>query len=134
MAGVFGNLLCGWFVERDVRNAMLLTALMLGGSILLLVCMGEYSWVAVAAVVVWGLGFGMLPIAVQSWIFSAAPDRLETAAALFVAIGQLTMGAAALMGGMAIDHYGVTSPLWIGAAAALAGAMWIGVRFPRKRI
>lgn len=134
VAGVFGNLLCGWFVERDVRKAVLITSLTLGCSMLLLVWMGEYAWVAGAAVVTWGLGFGMLPIAIQSWIFSAAPERLETAAALFVAIAQLTMGAGALLGGMAIDHYGVTSPLWLGAVAALVGALWIWACFPRKLI
>ncbi|MFC6335573.1 MFS transporter [Pseudomonas sp. CCM 7891] len=132
VAGIFGNVLCGWCVERDVRQAVLSTSLLLGCSMLLLVSMGQYPLVAGAAMVAWGLGFGMLPIAIQSWIFSAAPDRLETAAALFVSTGQLTMGAGALVGGLAIDRYGVVSPIWFGAVGALGGALWIWARFPQK--
>jgi predicted MFS family arabinose efflux permease len=130
VAGIFGNLLCGWCVERDVRRAVLGTSLLLGCSILLLVCVGQHPFAAAAAVTMWGVGFGMLPIAIQSWIFSSAPDRLETAAALFVALGQMTMGAGALIGGLAIDHYGVMSPLVFGAASTLCGAFWIWARFP----
>lgn len=133
VAGVFGNVLCGWCVERDVRLAVLSTALLLGCSMLLLVC-SNHPLVAITAVVAWGLGFGMLPIAIQNWIFSAAPERLETAAALFVSIGQLAMGAGALLGGIAIDQYGVASALWLGAAGVLVGAAWIWMRFPLTRV
>lgn len=133
VAGVFGNVLCGWCVERDVRLAVLSTALLLGCSMLLLVC-SNHPLVAITAVVAWGLGFGMLPIAIQNWIFSAAPERLETAAALFVSIGQLAMGAGALLGGIAIDQYGVASALWLGAIGVLVGGAWIWMRFPLARV
>lgn len=133
VAGVFGNVLCGWCVERDVRLAVRSTALLLGCSMLLLVG-SNHPLVAITAVVSWGLGFGMLPIAIQSWIFSAAPERLETAAALFVSVGQLAMGAGALLGGIAIDQYGVASALWLGAAGVLAGGAWIWMRSPLTRV
>ncbi|MDR7282951.1 putative MFS family arabinose efflux permease [Pseudomonas corrugata] len=113
LSGFFGNVFCGWVVERDVRLAVLGTSLILGMSLLLLLFTGTNPWFAVVAVVVWGFGFGMLPIAIQSWIFSAAPDRLESVAALFVSIAQLAIGAGALIGGLAVDHFGVESALWV---------------------
>jgi predicted MFS family arabinose efflux permease len=130
VAGIFGNLLCGWFVDRDVRLAVLGTSLLLGCSMLLLVSMGDNPLSAIAAVIAWGFGFGMLPIAIQSWIFSAAPDRLESVAALFVSIAQLAMGGGALLGGVTVDHYGIASAVWVGAVGALCGAIWIFARFP----
>ncbi|WP_350647980.1 MFS transporter [Pseudomonas sp. HY13-MNA-CIBAN-0226] len=134
VAGIFGNLFCGWCVERDVRLAVLGTSLLLGSAMLLLGAMGDDPLPAIAAVVTWGFGFGMLPIAIQSWIFRAAPDRLESVAALFVSIAQLAMGAGALLGGLAVDHYGVASAVWLGAVGALGGAIWIFARFPHKQV
>jgi predicted MFS family arabinose efflux permease len=52
VAGIFGNVLCGWCVERDVRLAVLSTALLRGCSMLLLVC-SNHSLVAITAVVAW---------------------------------------------------------------------------------
>ncbi|MCY1413529.1 Purine ribonucleoside efflux pump NepI [compost metagenome] len=131
LSGFFGNVFCGWVVERDVRLAVLGTSLNLGLSLLLLLFTGTNAWFAVAAVVVWGFGFGMLPIAIQSWIFRAAPDRLESVAALFVSIAQLAIGAGALIGGLAVDHFGVESALWVGAFAAFATAWLIHAAPPR---
>lgn len=131
VAGIFGNLFCGWLVERDVRRAVLGTALLLGGSMLLLMLSGENTIATFAAVATWGFAFGMLPISVQSWIFRAAPERMETVAALFVGITQLAMGAGALSGGVVVDHFGPAGAMWIGACASLASAAWIYSNFPR---
>nr|WP_315415297.1 MFS transporter [uncultured Pseudomonas sp.] len=131
VAGVFGNLFCGWFVERNVRRAVLATSIFLGGAMLALVICGASSGWAAAAVVVWGVGFGMLPIAIQSWIFKAAPDRLEVVAALFVAAGQLAMGLGALIGGVVVDHFGVQMAMGVGVAGTLGATLWIVASFPR---
>ncbi|SDV07861.1 MFS transporter [Pseudomonas mucidolens] len=131
VAGIIGNIFCGWFVERDVRRAVLVTTLFLGGAMLSLVVWGTNPVWATAAVVAWGVGFGMLPIAIQSWIFKAAPDRLEVVAALFVAVGQLAMGIGALIGGVAVDHFGVQMAIGVGVAGTLGATLWIVARFPR---
>ncbi|MFW0887911.1 hypothetical protein [Pseudomonas sp. P105] len=73
----------------------------------------------------------MLPIAIQSWIFKAAPDRLEVVAALFVATGQLAMGVGALIGGVVVDHFGVQMAIGVGVAGTLGATLWIVARFPR---
>jgi predicted MFS family arabinose efflux permease len=133
VAGIFGNLFCGWLVERDVRRAVLGTALLMGGSLLLLLLTRGNHGATVASMVAWGFAFGMLPIAIQSWIFSAAPDHMESVAALFVAITQLAIGAGALIGGLVVDHYGVVGALTLGATGALAAATWIYTTFPSLR-
>ncbi|MFW0887910.1 hypothetical protein [Pseudomonas sp. P105] len=43
VAGVFGNLFCGWFVERNVRRAVLATSMFLGGAMLSLAVWGTSS-------------------------------------------------------------------------------------------
>ncbi|MDQ0122052.1 putative MFS family arabinose efflux permease [Pseudomonas lini] len=129
IAGILGNLFCGWWVGRNLRLAVLSTSLVLGCSMLLLAAIGKNPAAVTLAVVMWGFGFGMLPIAIQSWIFNAAPNHLESAAALFVSMGQLFMGAGALVGGITVDNYGLTSAVWVGAAGTLCGSLWIIARF-----
>jgi predicted MFS family arabinose efflux permease len=131
VAGIVGNLFCGWFVERDVRLAVLVTSMLLACAMVSLVFFGSQPVFATVAVVVWGFAFGMLPIAIQSWIFKAAPDRLESAAALFVALGQLAMGTGALIGGVAVDQYGVLAAIGLGVAGTLSASLWIVARFSK---
>jgi predicted MFS family arabinose efflux permease len=130
VAGVFGNLFCGWLVDRDIRRAVLGTALLLGASMLFLIVSRLHPMATSLAVVAWGFAFGMLPIAIQSWIFRAAPERMETVTALFVAITQIAMGAGALLGGILVEQFGAVGAIWLGATASLAAAVWIYLSFP----
>src|SRR5690606_36343654 len=76
-AGILRNVFCSRIVDRDVRRAVFGTFVLLGCSLVLLVLARASATATVCAIVVWGFGFGMLPIALQSWVFRAAPDRLE---------------------------------------------------------
>ncbi|QSX73723.1 MFS transporter [Lysobacter arenosi] len=125
LAGFGGNLLGGWAAGRNVRLTLVSTALLIGLPVLLLALTGANAFAAVTWVLLWGLGFGMLPIAMQTWLFSAAPDRLESMAALFVSIAQAAIGAGALLGGLTVDHLGVVATMWVGGALAMATALLI---------
>ena len=135
VAGFLGNIVGGWLASRSLRGALVATGLVLGLSVLLLVLLGSSAWWAVPLTIVWGLGFGMLPIAMQSWMFGAAPNKLEAVQAVFVSVAQAAIGSGALLGGQVVDHFGVSSALWLGASAALATAVVvaIGTRAQRSR-
>jgi len=119
VAGFFGNFFGGWVAARDVRTAMVTTAVLVGGSILLLIQVGEIAWAASLSVVLWGFGAGMIPVVSQAFVFRAAPDHLESIAALTVTSFQFAIGAGALIGGVFVDWIGVASVLWFGVAAML---------------
>ncbi len=121
-AGFAGNLFGGWAAGRNFVFALAGTAFLIALSVAGLLLAGGNTLPAVAWVVAWGFGFGMLPIAMQTFLFSSAPDRLESIAALFVSIAQLAIGLGALVGGLAVDNFGVPSALWLGAASALLTA------------
>jgi predicted MFS family arabinose efflux permease len=123
VAGLLGNALAGWAVGRNLLRALIATALVLFIAMVLMVLVGDSKPWAVAMVLVWGVGFGMLPVAVQTWIFSAAPDRLEAVQALFVSIAQAAIGIGALAGGLAADHFGVPSAMVLGASAVFTAAV-----------
>ncbi|MCZ7932946.1 MFS transporter [Agrobacterium leguminum] len=121
-AGFAGNLFGGWAAGRNFVSALAGTAFLIALSVAGLLLAGSNTLAAVAWVVTWGFGFGMLPIAMQTFLFTSAPDRLESIAALFVSIAQLAIGLGALVGGLAVDNFGVPSALWLGAASALLTA------------
>lgn len=121
-AGFAGNLFGGWAAGRNFVLALAGTAFLIALSIVGLLLAGSSTLVAIAWVAVWGFGFGMLPIAMQTFLFSSASDRLESIAALFVSIAQLAIGLGALVGGFAVDGFGVPSALWLGAASAMLTA------------
>lgn len=134
VSGFAGNLLGGWLAERSLRGALVATGLVLGMSVLGLVMLGHgnAAW-SVALVVAWGLGFGMLPIALQSWMFGAAPQRLEAVQAMFVSTAQAAIGGGALLGGMLADKVGISGAMWLGALSALAITLVVaGERFWRQ--
>ncbi|WP_255551606.1 MFS transporter [Granulicella sp. dw_53] len=127
-AGVAGNLFGGWAVGKNVRVALAGTLLLLGTSILILTVVGAHLVVAVPLILIWGFGFGMQPIATQSWMFSAAPDQLESVQAIFVSAAQLSIGSGALIGGLMFDHFGIYSTLWIAASTAFVTAALFSLR------
>ncbi|WP_077967484.1 MFS transporter [Ensifer adhaerens] len=126
-AGFAGNLFGGWAAGRNFVLALAGTAFLIALSVAGLLLAGSSALIAIAWVVAWGFGFGMLPIAMQTFLFSSASDRLESIAALFVSIAQLAIGLGALVGGLAVDNFGVPSALWLGAASALLTASLIAV-------
>lgn len=122
LAALVGNGLGGWASARSARGALVGTGLLLGVSVLLLALVGRSTDWAVVLCLLWGLGFGMLPIAMQGWMFGAAPRHLEAVQAICVSLSQVAIAAGAWAGGLLVDQLGVVSALWLGALAALAGA------------
>jgi predicted MFS family arabinose efflux permease len=125
VAGFVGNMASGWAAQRSVRGTLALCCALLGLSIAVLVLGGTMPAVAVIAVVIWGFAFGALPIAMRMFMFSAAPDRLESTAAVFVSVAQLSIGGGALIGGLIVDHVGLEATLWAGTVCTLLTAVLV---------
>jgi predicted MFS family arabinose efflux permease len=124
-AGFVGNLAGGWAVGRSPAWTLIGTALLMGLPMLLLSGAASLAPAVVLLVMVWGVGFGLLPIAMQSWLFAMAPDRLEAMGAIFVSSAQVSIGIGALAGGLAVDHLGVPSALMLGGTLAILTAALI---------
>ncbi|MYM27270.1 MFS transporter [Duganella sp. CY15W] len=127
-AGFAGNLIGGAVVARSVRTSLIATGLIMGLSTAAMPLLGHGLWGATALVVIWGIAFGMMPISVQTWIFQAAPHAMESGGAVFVATAQVALASGALVGGMAVDHFGVSSAMLVGGVLALAMALVTALR------
>ena len=125
VAGFFGNLLGGWLATQSIKRTFLITTLLLGAGLAVLYSVGAWSAPAIATTLAWGIGFGMLPIASQTLMLSADPERPESVSALLVTSLQAAIGLGALGGGIAVDHFGVAGPILLGAACALLSACFV---------
>lgn len=123
--GFIGNIIGGWAAGRSERATLAWTGILLSVSTLTLAALGSNQVAAMLIVAIWGFGFGAMPIAVQTWMYKAAPHLMEGSSALFVAIVQVSLACGALVGGISVDHLGVASSMVVGGLFALGCALTI---------
>lgn len=122
--GVFGgNAAGGALVKLNTRAALLVgLAGMVGTAVLL--SMGLLGLPALTAcLALWGLSFGILPVATQIWTTQAAADHPEGGSALLVVVTQVAIGLGAMAGGAVLDRQGPTTPLLCMGAASIIGTL-----------
>ncbi|WP_405855231.1 hypothetical protein OG361_19445 [Streptomyces sp. NBC_00090] len=86
------------------------------------VAVGDTTTAGAGLLLLWGLAYGGVPVALQSWFMAAAPDDLEAATGLNVSVFCLAIALGALLGGLPADAYDLTAVLLAGAALTLAAA------------
>src|SRR5690606_7338105 len=134
IAGFLGNIVGSWVAGKDARTAVAATALVLGGWALALGAFGAIPIAAVAIIVVWGLAFGALPIATQTFMFRAASEALETGAALLVSLIQVAIALGATIGGLTVDGLGLVSTMVAGGIVMMLGAPVIAMLGRERRV
>lgn len=130
LMGVFsflGNALGGWAAGQDIRRAMIGTSMVIALSVILLVLIGGGAFPTYVLIGTWGLGFGALPIVMQTWMMRAAPQAQEPSAIIFVATAQMAIATGSVIGGFVVDHLGVTSAMLVGGfiVAATVPIVWV---------
>ena len=132
IAGFFGNLAGGAVAGRSLKAAMSLAPLLMAIAAAVLFLGGASPVVAAIGVTLWGFAFGALPVSVQTWMISAAPDQAESAGGLMVTAFQVAIAAGAVLGGLLVDNWSVASPVAYFVLAAFAVAVIMAARAPRR--
>lgn len=131
VAGIAGNFLGGVLVASRPRAVFGTATAMMAGATLLLPVLGGSSAGAVALLVVWGIGYGAVPVSTQVWFARAAPQAPEAAAVLFTASFQATLSLGALAGGAVVDHATPSVVMALGGTVvALATAVIVTSKRP----
>ncbi|MEU3693532.1 MFS transporter [Streptomyces narbonensis] len=121
LAGVAGNFLAGSRAARSPRRTLAAIAAALGTVLLLFLLLGTLTPAAgTGLLLLWGLAYGGVSVALQSWFMAAAPDDVEAATGLNVSVFCLAIALGALLGGLLTDAYDLTAVLLAGAALTLA--------------
>ncbi len=123
LAGAAGNFTAGVTVREHLRVTLMGAGLLIAVSALLLAVVAGARPLIIALVAAWGLGFGAVPVAAQSWMAQAMPANLEGGLALFVSALQGSLAAGSVVGGLVYDDKGPSGALWTAAAVATAGSL-----------
>ncbi|MDM0021551.1 MFS transporter [Variovorax saccharolyticus] len=124
--GFAGTFIGGSLVARSVRAATLLAAVLLASALLLSTLVGSGFIAGAVVVVAWGLAFGMIPVALTGWMMEAVPDAPEAGQALLVSGFQVAIATGALLGGLAVDGWGISTAMLLSGALVLVAAVIVG--------
>ena len=123
IASFVGTSLSSQFLKRSLKVALAGAPLVLAVSATVLVLWGSDKWVASAIAVIWGFAFALVPVGWSTWITRSLADQAEKAGSIQVAVIQLANTCGAAIGGVALDHLGLTSPLVISGTLMLLTAL-----------
>ncbi|MEU7027669.1 MFS transporter [Streptomyces sp. SBR177] len=123
VAGVLGNFASGAVASRTPRGALLAISLVLAATVCLMPLIGGSVVTATVLLAVWGVSYGGVSVATQTWLLAAAPEARESASALFVGVFNGSIALGAFVGGLAADGAGIEAVMYLGAALAVGALL-----------
>lgn len=120
-AGVTGNFMVGGLAARQISATLILISGVLTSTLFAFYLMGTTASVGALVLILWGLAYGGVSVALQTWMMRSAPDAIEVATSLFVAVFNLAIALGSLLGGQVIDRLDLaTSVLLAGVLTTMA--------------
>ncbi|WP_371648337.1 MULTISPECIES: MFS transporter [unclassified Streptomyces] len=130
VAGILGNFLAAAASERNVRMTILAVSVLLTAILAVFPFAGRTPVSGALLLMGWGLAFGGVPVAVQTWILKAAPDSTEAATALNTSVYNLAIALGALFGAIVATRLTLNGVLTTGAVFTLLTSL--AVRSARR--
>lgn len=127
IAGIVGNFVTSATLGRSVTGTLIAAGLVLAATVVLLPVGAHLPVLVFALLVVWGLVWGGLPLALQTWMATAAPAELEAGQAVFVATIQVALAVGSVVGGIVVGASGITADFRFAAVLALVGTAALAV-------
>ncbi|RFA12533.1 MFS transporter [Subtercola boreus] len=131
VAGVAGNFIAGFALDRSITATVVGAMAIAAVAILLLPVVAGTAVGALVLLALWGLVWGGLPLALQTWVINAAPAAAEGGLALFVTTIQISIAAGSTLGAVAVSTGGLAFDFWLAGGIAAVGAVTVlalGVR------
>lgn len=118
-AGVMGNFLGGVAASRRIGATLIVIAISLAATIFGFAIAG-----GTILLVLWGLAYGGVSVALQTWIMKAAPSAIEIATSLFVSVFNVGIALGSFAGGRVVDHLDLSANLLIAATLPTLGLLF----------
>jgi predicted MFS family arabinose efflux permease len=131
-AGILGNFLGGAWVARYPRAVFGPAAGLIAVATLLLPVLGRWETGAVILLLVWGIAYGAVPVASQTWFSKSAPHAPEAASVLFTSAFQATISLGALVGGIILDRTSPSAVMLLGGCTALLMVLAVWAHFTAR--
>ncbi|MGI5273914.1 MFS transporter [Nonomuraea sp. CA-218870] len=120
-AGVLGNFAAGARAARRPRAVLITLAVLMAVATAALPLIGQ----PLAALMVWGLGYGGVGVTLQLWIMRSGGGELGTA--LFVAAFNVSIALGSFAGGRVADGVSVAATMWLAAALTAVSVAVAGI-------
>ncbi|WP_405166184.1 MFS transporter [Nocardia sp. NBC_01499] len=132
-AGILGNFLGGAAITRRPHLTFGCAAALIAAATLLLPVLGRWEAGALVLLVIWGIGYGAVPVSSQAWFAKAVPDAPEAASVLFTAAFQATFSLGALAGGLVVDRGSPATVMLLGGLTATLVIAAVGTHAAQRR-
>ncbi|MGW6778819.1 MFS transporter [Brucella pseudogrignonensis] len=132
-AGIVGNFLAGLTSARHGASVLLFIAATLAATLLGFAFCASIPLDGIVLLTLWGLAYGGVSVALQSWMMKAAPSAIEVATALFVSVFNIAIAAGSFIGGRIVDRFDLQSNLIAAAALATLAFLTILLSILRQR-
>ena len=123
--GILGNFIAGYTIQKYLPQSLFCIAILLAISMALFVLFGHSQGMSIFLLLLWGVSYGGVSVAVMTWMFRAAPTQIETATAFNISIFNLSIGLGAYIVGVLYDSNGILSNLILACVLTAAAAMLI---------
>lgn len=128
IASFIGTSLSSVLLKRSVKAALAIAPLVLTACAAALVLWGESKIVASTVAIIWGFAFALIPVGWSTWITRSLSDQAEKAGSIQVAVIQLANTCGAAVGGIALDHLGLLSPLVLSGVLMLFTGLLVATK------
>jgi predicted MFS family arabinose efflux permease len=132
-AGIAGTLLGGPLVARSRVATFVLAAAGTGLAVLALPTFATAKVAVAAAVVAWGLIWGLIPLTAQVWMLHAMPSAQEASSAVNISNMQISIAIGSAVGGLLVDRTGLAPVYVAGGAVLLAAALFAAIAGSRTQ-
>ncbi len=123
-AGIAGNFLAGIIASRQIGATLIVIAVALAATIFGFAIVGSSPAGGAIVLILWGLAYGGVSVALQTWMMKAAPSAIEIATSLFVSIFNLGIALGSFVGGRVIDRFDLHTNLLLSAVLPTLGLLF----------
>lgn len=122
LSGIAGNFLASTVAARHTLLILGVIALGLFMVPLMFLAIGDTLVGGGSVLLIWGLAYGGVSVGLMTWMMKVAPQTLEVATALYVAVFNIGIALGAWVEGQLVDDLGLRANLWLAATLAAAAA------------
>lgn len=105
IAGIFGNVFAGYLGQINIRYTFAVSGVAFLLAFLALPLVGANVMLAIVLTALWGFAYGIIPTAVNIWMFTHAPEAVEKGMPMVTLTFLILIALGSMFGGIIVDHF-----------------------------
>lgn len=105
IAGIFGNVFAGYLGQINIRYTFAVSGVAFLLAFLALPLVGANVMLAIVLTALWGFAYGIIPTAVNIWMFMHAPEAVEKGMPMVTLTFLILIALGSMFGGIIVDHF-----------------------------